>query len=165
MGTSVETTTSLIVCEVRLADDPSRATPGRISGMLLPYDRSARTRSEKFSPGALRWASDGIVLNTHHDSRTPFMRVVPLADKAGVRIDSPLPDTSRGRDVAAELRGGLYRGLSVEFRSLKEHREGLLRVIDDAWLEAASLVTNPDYETEVEVRQEAHTGYGVLPWL
>ena len=65
----------------------------------------------------------------------------------------PLPDTQAGRDAAAEIRGGLFKGLSVEFRAVKQAFSGGVRQIQAAMLRGAGLVDDPDYiGSRVEVR-------------
>lgn len=150
--------------EIRLVEDPGLRSPGRLTGVLMAYEAPANTRRERFARGSLRWSSAGIVVNRRHDAAAPIVRTVPrdLGDR--VVIDVDLPDTTAGRDAAAEVRSGLMRGLSVEFVARAEHRDAAgVRVIDDAELRAAGLVDSPDYSrATVEVRSERS---GALPWL
>ena len=52
------------------------------------------------------------------------MRFTPTVDGREVRIDAPLPDTSRGRDTATMIRNGTMTGLSIEFRATDEGMAG-----------------------------------------
>ena len=71
-----------------------------------------------------------------------------------VVLDAPLPDTTAGRDAAAEIRSGLLPGLSVEFRATRERMAGGVRRIRSALLTGAGLVDSPSYSgSTVEVRQ------------
>ena len=68
-------------------------------------------------------------------------------------IDATLPDTSAGRDAAREIRDGLFRGLSVEFRATAQSYATGVRRIRAALLNGAGLVDDPSYAgSRVEVR-------------
>ena len=140
---------------MRLGDreDQSRQSPGRIFGTLLNYGERSVDRPELFEQGALSWPENGIVLNRQHQRGAPIMRVVPEVVGQSVVIDAPLPDTAAGRDTAAEVRAGLFNGLSVEFKATKEKFEGGVRRIGAAMLRAAAVVDSPSYAgSAVEVR-------------
>ena len=52
-------------------------------------------------------------------------------------IDTALPDTQAGRDAAVEIRDGLMRGLSVEFKALRARMvSGVRRISKSATLVA-----------------------------
>ena len=142
--------------ELRHVADPDRLGPGRIEGVLMPADGVARSRRERFRAAGLSWPADGIVIHRQHDRRAPIMRTVPIRGENGdVLVSDELPDTAAGRDAAAEMRSGLLRGLSVEFRAVAESRgtDGR-RVVERAELAGAGLVTAPDYDAPVSVRDE-----------
>ena len=42
-----------LLFEIRQAEDPSRESPGRLTGTLLRYNEVARDRKEVFARGAL----------------------------------------------------------------------------------------------------------------
>ena len=115
--------------EIRFEDDPLRGGPGRIVGVLMPYETRAGDRPEMFEAGALHWPEHGVVLREQHDRRQAITRFVPEVRDNQVMIEIALPDTARGRDAATLVRNGTYRGLSVEFRSEREIRRGGLRVV------------------------------------
>ena len=147
-----------IRCSIELRADESRVSPGRIAGTLITYMSKAKDRAEVFASGALHWPEDGIILNCQHDRTQPILRFTPELRGQNVVIDAPLPDTSRGRDVATMIRNGTFRGLSVEFRAEDEgHRAGM-REVRRARLLAAGLVDDSSYSTRVEVRQRATGG-------
>ncbi len=150
-----------IRCAVELrADDLS---PGRLVGTLLTYGERAKDRPEVFEPGALRWPDGGIVLRRQHQRGAPIARIVPEVRGGAVVLDSRLPDTAAGRDAAAEIRGGLLTGLSVEFRAVRQRYTAGVRHVVDAMLTGAGLVDNPSYAgSHVEVRQG---GRGRRLWL
>ena len=142
-----------IRCSIEIRADASRESPGRIVGTLLTYGERASDRPEVFEAGALSWPENGIVLNRQHQRGSPIMRVVPIVRGSEVVLDAALPDTQAGRDTAAEVRAGLFNGLSVEFKALKERFEGGVRKIGRAVLKAAAIVDQPSYAgSAVEVR-------------
>ena len=128
-------------------------SPGRITGTLLTYGERASDRAEMFEPGALRWPDNGIVLRRQHQRATPIMRVLPEVRGNQIVVDAPLPDTTAGRDAAAEIRAGLFKGLSVEFKATAQRFAGGVRHITGALLNGAGLVDTPSYAgSAVEVR-------------
>ena len=143
-------------CSIELRADDSRLSPGRISGAIMVYGATARSRQERFADGALTWPADGIILNEQHNRQAPIMRFVPILEGREVRIEEALPDTQRGRDAATGMRSTppLYKGLSVEFVAEDEGFQGGLRIVKRARLVAAALVDSGDYGT-VEVRHGA----------
>ena len=144
---------SEIRCALELRADASMTSPGRLFGVLMSYGEKASTRLETFAQDALKWPADGIVLRRQHQRGQPIMRVVPELRGNQVVIDAPLPETSAGRDAAAEIRGGLFRGLSVEFSATSQRFAGGVRQIQGALLKGAGLVDSPDYVgSRVEVR-------------
>ena len=49
----------------------------------------------------------------------------------------------------------LFRGLSIEFKAVRERVVGGIRRIQEATLTGASLVDDPSYSTSVEIRHGA----------
>ena len=150
-----------LICEVRYAEDDTRASPGRLTGTLMTYEREANDRPEIFTRGALVWPDGGIVIDEQHNRQSPIVRAIPRLDGDALTIDVPLPNTARGRDAATNVREGVLTGLSVAFRAIKEGRRGRLREIRQAVLVRAGLVDNPSYlDSVVEIRS---AGGLVLP--
>ena len=80
-------------------------------------------------------------------------------DGDAVKIDVALPDTQAGRDLATGVREGLFTGLSVEFRSMKEGRRGGIREIRQAFVPRAAIVDSPSYSgSTVQVRERGEGG-------
>ena len=147
-----------LICEVRFAEDETRQSPGRLSGVLMPYNTKAQDRQEMFELGALTWPAEGILVRRMHDRASPLVKVVPYLDGTDLRIDSPLLNSTAGRSVAEEMRAGLLTGLSVEFSATKETRRGGLRVIQSAILGGAGLVDFPSYQgAKAELRGKTDT--------
>ena len=146
-----------IRCAIELRQsDAASPGPGRISGVLLTYGERAGDRPEMFDRGALSWPADGVVLRRQHVREAPIMRVIPELRGDALVIDAPLPDTAAGRDAAAEIRSGLFRGLSIEFRALRDAVVGGVRRIAAAELSGAGLVDDPAYPgSAVAVRHKA----------
>ena len=65
----------------------------------------------------------------------------------------PIPAADRALEL---VRSGATTGLSVEFRAMKERREGALRVIEAATLTGIGIVRAPSYEqSQVEARRRS----------
>lgn len=144
-----------ITCEIRFKNDPSRTSPGRLTGTLLTYETRASDRPEMFARGSLFWPDNGLVVNRAHDRKSPVVRVVPFVDGDEVKIDTPLPDTQMGRDAATDIREGLLTGLSIEFYPREEGRRAGMREIRRAYIPRAGLVDDPSYTgSTVEVRHQ-----------
>ena len=155
--------------EIRFAIEvrAERGSPGRLTGTLMREGERASDRLEVFREGALEWDAAGIVLNRQHERSSPIMRVLPVRDGAEVRIDSEIPDTMAGRDLASEVRSGLFHGLSVEFEALDEgFAAGAVREIRKANLLAAAVVDSPSYSAaRVEVRKRSELDSRSDLWL
>ena len=123
-----------IRCALECRADDSRESPGRIFGTLLRYGEQAKDRQEIFEAGSLSWPESGIILNRQHSRAAPIMRLIPKVLGDTVVIDAALPDTAAGRDTASEIRQGLFSGLSIEFRAIKQSFQGPLRRISQAAL-------------------------------
>ena len=150
----------LIPLEYR--QDETRESPGLLSGILMLYGTKANDRPELFEQDAFHWPESGILIREQHNRQAPIVRAVPFLEGRELRINAPLLNNTRGRDVAESMKGPhpVYTGLSVEFRAEKETRRGGLRVISRAFLGGAGLVDTPSYlESVVEVRQEGTSAY------
>ena len=145
-----------IRCSIEIREDTERLSPGRLVGVLMAYGTRAKDRAEVFEVGSLKWDAAGIVVNRQHLRSAPIARLVPTVDGNKVRIDAPLPDTTAGRDAAAEIRSGLLRGLSVEFKAVRQSIVGGVRRITEAVLSGAAIVDSPSYAAaSVEVREKS----------
>ena len=146
-------------CELR--EDETRQSPGRLVGTAMTYNEEARDRREVFEVGALTWDPTGIVVNRQHARTAPIVRVVPEVRGLAVVIDARLPDTSSARDAVKEVREGLLRGLSIEFKAIRQSYRAGVRYIQEATLFAVGLVDSPSYAgSTAEVR-----GKRVRRWL
>ena len=152
-----------IPVEIR-QDEKDKQSPGRLTGVLMAYGQGASDRREEFMPGSLEWPEGGIVLNEQHNRQAPIMRVIPEIRGDNIVIDSPLPDTQRGRDMAVMIRNKTLTGLSIEFRAITDRIVNGVRKISKAALLGAGLVDCPSYEAaKVAVRnKQIHRR---RPWL
>ena len=147
----------LIHCEIRFTEDESRQSPGRLTGTLLTYETRANDRPELFAYGALTWPDTGIIINEQHNRQAPILRTVPFVQGNAVMVDAELPNTTRGRDAATNVREGVLTGLSVEFYAMREGRRDGMREIRQATVRSAGLVDSPSYsDSVVAVRHELH---------
>ena len=150
-----------------LGESEDRSGPGVITGLLIPYEQEARDRPERFQKNSARW-SGSVPLNRMH-VRTEVVARAELEQRdAGVYLKAKLPDTLRARDLATEVRAGIHRGLSCEMKVAKHRIEKGVRVIMDAVIGGAGIVTDGAYATELQVRdkdknvvQLDHMGDGV----
>ena len=143
---------------LEIREDETRASPGRLVGTLMPYGETIRHggRGEMFEARSLQWGADGVTFYDSHDRtpRRPVAIVHPEQRDNGAFLDFPLPNNPAGRRIAAGVRGGQLKGLSVEFRSAAETRDGNgVRKISKAWLSGLAAVADPAYASAtVEVR-------------
>ena len=153
-----------IRCKVECRADDSRTSPGRIVGTLIEQGRIATDRREVFAPGSIKWPHNGMrLLDKHYGAQV--MRFVPVEDGAALRIDAPLPDTALGRRVAAEIRSGARRDLSIEFFATDESAVSGVREIRSALVDAVALAdsgTRVYEQARAEVRAKARA---VPLWL
>ena len=141
--------------KIEVREDEARLGPGRLVGTIMRYGERASDRAEMFLPGSLKWDADGIVVNRMHTRKSPVMRVMPIVEGNEVRIDAALPDTTAGRDASAEIRSGLFKGMSIEFRATAQSIVGGVRRITEAVLSGAAIVDSPSYAgASVEVRSK-----------
>ena len=146
----------LIPLEYR--QDEKRESPGMLSGVLMTYGTKAKDRPEMFEMNALHWDPSGILIREQHNRQAPIIRAFPYLEGRELRINAPLLNTTRGRDVAEAMKGPnpLFSGLSVEFQAEKESRRNGVRVITSALLGGAGLVDSPSYrDSVVEIREDS----------
>ena len=131
-------------CELRASDDG-----GAVEGVLIPYGQTAKIAdfTERFLPGSVSFGD--VLANRQHDRQRPLARTgggLTLTDSATeLRARIELPDTQDGRDVRELVKLGILRGLSAEFRTLKDAWEGTERTIHQAQLTGLAVVDQPAY--------------------
>ena len=157
-----------ILMEVRFEQDPDRQGPGLLTGTLMIYGSKASDRQEMFMPGSLHFPEKGIVIDEQHNRQAPIMRVQPVLSGKTLSVSGRLPDTTRGRDAATNIREGVLTGLSVTFHAEREERRGGVRKILRAFCPRAGLVDSGSYsEALVEVRSKVWqlSQEDLLRWL
>lgn len=135
----------------------------RLVGTAIRYGSIAQTLHgpERFERGAFGDVQ-GIdaILNVQHDRRKPLVRTggggLTLSDSAtALRIVAELPKTQESNDALTLVRNRVLRGLSIEFKALRERVENGIRVISRAALVGIGLVDRPAYQDSlVEIRQD-----------
>ena len=132
----------LFYAAIQYAEDATRESPGRLTGVLVTYGEKAKDRPDVYEAGSLGWPDRGVVLNEMHDRSQAIKRFLPYVQGAELRVDFSLPPTQRGRDAAYMVRDGTYTGLSMEVRRdtiVATYRAGV-RHISRGQLVAAALV-------------------------
>ena len=139
------------------------ATPGgrRVAGIAMRYGERTTIEGkfvEEFRPGAFAPIGD-VILNWQHDRNKPLARTgehggLQLADSATeLRVAATLPETSLADDAVELIRRGVFRGLSIEFRSVEEKMVAGVRVIQKALLSGIAVVDRPAYsQAELQAR-------------
>ena len=123
----------------------------------LPFGR------ETFAPGAFgNIAGADAILNVQHDRNRPIARTpstLQLVDGPdALRIIAMLPETREADDALTNVRAGVLRGLSLEFRATAAPVIDGVRTVQRAALLGFGLVDTPAYpgshvEARFEVRQ------------
>lgn len=134
-----------------------RAENGVLKGTVVDYSDSAQFGSftERFLPGSIR--TDDPILNLQHDRGRPVARVgagLVIEDgPARMHMQATLPETVYGREARELVDAGILRGLSIEFRAVKEKWDGHRRTILEAVMSGVALVDKPAYgRSEIEAR-------------
>ena len=157
-----------IYSAVEYAEDTTRESAGRLTGVLVTYGEVAKDRPDVYQQDSLTW--DGaIVLNEMHSRQQAIKRFLPYVQGAELRVDFPLPPTQRGRDAAYMVKDGTYTGLSIEVARdsiVATYRAGV-RHISRGKLVAAALVDESAFlGSTVEVNAKREVNHlGVLAWL
>ena len=147
-----------------------RAQDGlRLGGVAMRYGDTTTFPwgMERFAPGAFGdLAKADVTLNVQHDrsqivARTGGGGLRLLDTDLELRIEADLPETTMARDVVRMVSAGLLRGLSVEFKAVKESVvEGgrqPIREIQRARLIGIGIVDRAQYsQTQVQARWKHH---------
>ena len=154
--------------ERRLSGLELRAEGRRLTGVVMKYGDISPSHRERFEPGALRLA-DSVHLDLFHDAE----RVIAWHPGGGLTLENgrdaltmraelpPIPAASR---ALAEIRAGQVGGLSVEFKSERERRDGGIRVIEAAILSGIGIVRAPSYD-QATVEARRRKGGTPNPWI
>lgn len=118
---------------------------------------------ERFAPGAFgNLAKADVTLNVQHDrsqivARTGGGGLELLDSESELRIMADLPETTMARDAVRMVGAGLLRGLSVEFKAIREAvldgGRQPIREIQRAKLLGIGIVDSAQYsQTQVQAR-------------
>ena len=144
-----------------------RAENRRITGLGLPFRQLSPSHRERFEPiaGGVEIAPSAWLNLDHKPREVVAWRGAGLevreTDK-GLEVEAVAPETPAGEAALSGIRDGTRAGLSVEFRSVQERREGQTgtRILEAFQVAGFGIVRAASYPgTEVEVRQR--TGPGV----
>lgn len=142
---------------------------GRIlSGTVMTYgdlNPEGPYGPEKFLPGSIEFSD--VILNFQHVRSRPLARTpdtLVLSDSETVlEMMAELPETRECTDALELVRKRVIRGLSVEFRVIKQTFRAGVREIERAQLGAIGLVDKPAFEnSKVEARGANGNG---RPWV
>ena len=146
--------------ERRAALGELRAEGRRLTGIVMKYGDVSPSHRERFEPGALRLA-DSVHLDLHHDPERavawhPGGGLALANGRDVLTMRAELPPIPAADRALAEIKAGRVDGLSVEFRAVKERRDGDVRVIEDAVLPGIAIVKAPSYGgSRVEARRRS----------
>ena len=144
-----------------------------VSGVAMPYgevtDRGMFR--ETFEPGAFGPVDEiDATLNVMHQgtrlvARTGGGGLLLRDTPAGLLASADLPATREADDTLTLIHRGVLRGLSVEFRAIRDKWEGNLRRVARAALEGLGIVDRPSYQGAegLEVRVAGRVLRGLIP--
>ena len=125
-----------------------------VVGIVIRYRERATLPwgTEEFLPGAFGAFQDTpVYANRMHERSQPlgWLGKQLVLDDDEVRLESilTLPDTTYGRDVAVEVKDGILKGESLEFRVIEDtvNQDTAHRVISKAKLYGFGIVDQPAY--------------------
>ena len=133
-----------------------RAEGRTLTGPAMRYGDVSPTHRERFEPGAFD-AAGTLYLDVGHDSDRVIAYTgggLEVRDTAeALVVSARLPEIPAADKALAGVRGGRYRGFSVEFHAEAERRESGIRVVERAKLVGVGLVGSPSFPASVvEIR-------------
>ena len=143
-----------------------------LSGVALRYGDIARIggQREKFLPGSFPDVERAdILLNRQHLRERPLARsqgggLVVSDSPQALSIRADLPRTADSDETLELVKSGVLRGLSIEFKALRESQENGTRVVSLAKLFAVAVVDSGAYPAStVEARQKPYM-QGQIPF-
>ena len=143
--------------ERRAAIGELRVEGRKLTGTVLNYGEVSPSHRERFEPGSIRMA-EAVILDLFHDPERavayqPGGGLELVDGERSLELTAELPPIPAATRALEEIRTGKVTGLSVEFRALKESRDGGVRVIEEAELAGIGLVAKPSYQnSRVEAR-------------
>ena len=122
----------------------------RLHATMIQEGRVASGLAEIFTPNSMQWGSEGVAVRVGHGSPVEVRAMPARIPDGRIQIS-----TRATEPILEAVRAGI-RGMSVEFYSLKESRNGAgVREIQRAYLEGVALVSAPEYSQGVaEIRSK-----------
>ena len=123
-----------------------------LTGLALPFETETRvgTMRERFARGSVVTSGEA-VLNVMHDRNRPLAREPETlafeVTEAGLFMRAELPKTREADDAIEMVKKGIWRGISVEFYSVKERQLSGVRVIDAAVVYGVAIADRATYKT------------------
>ena len=146
---------------------------GVVTGTVIRYGDVATLPwgTEEFKAGAFNGRMEDIIANRMHQRTQPLARLgggLTVTDTTTeMRTEVTLPDTTFGRDVAVELTARILRGISLEFRIVKDDvTDTGHRIVTEARMFGFGIVDKPAYPESVASMKrwaDYRSEYGLWP--
>ena len=134
-------------CELRAAEVDGQAV---ITGTVMNYGSRAKYGgyTESFAPGAFDY--DDVIANIQHQRTKPVARTgagleLRHTTQSLEAVITP-PNTTFGNEARELVEAGILKGLSAEFRAVKQDFIGTHRLITKARLFNLAIVDRPAYD-------------------
>lgn len=118
-----------------------------------------------FLPGAFDPVPDDLILNRQHNRHIPLARTPDslqvLDSPETLSLTATLPDTTQANDVLTLVRSKVLRGLSIEFRAVKEDFIDGIRTISKAALYGFGVVDQGQYSGSNDLEARAGIRVGI----
>ena len=168
-------------CLIKRATELRSVGDGSLEGTVVTYGERTSVYGgqfdEVFEPNSLGdLRSADVILNVMHDRKRPIARtggggLTLFQEGNKVKLLAKPEPTREAQDAHRLVRAGVYRGLSMEFRSKQDKFEGNLRRISQASLVDVGVVDRPAYlgstieaRNKIEYRQEGNSLTGFIPY-
>ena len=133
-----------------------------ITGVAVRYGDLATLPwgEERISPGAFTPIGD-VIMNVQHRRDRPVARTpqtLTFSDTPdSLTLRAELPSTREADDLLANIRAGVLRGLSIEFRVSSERLDNDVLVIERGVLSGVGVVDRPAYPESLVAARAALT--------
>ena len=134
--------------QVRVSGDG----PGAITGPVINYGDVAvfPWGKERFEPGTFKNLENADLIANRMHRRTQILARTGAGytvhdGPTALRSEVNLPDTQIGRDTCTEVRLGLLKGKSMEFRAVRDRVEDGVRIVSEALYFGEGIVDRPAY--------------------
>ncbi|MYF00773.1 MAG: hypothetical protein F4234_11510 [Gammaproteobacteria bacterium] len=141
----------------------------KLAGIALPWETRSDSHRERFERDSIELAASGVSFNIGHDAEKVISwtgaGLTVESREGGLYVESDLAEANPVARRAREMVQDGVKGLSIEFRSVREKRDDAGdRVIQAALLSGVALLRNPSYPTAAELRRRRRGGRGrIMP--